>query len=409
VLDPTAIATVVGCLVAIIAAWYAYAPYRNQRILHERELFVETRRTIARDRHRLAADALALYGSIYKDARLPGMVTSQNLIPDAPISLHDVRVQLAPAPHWDHSLQAASRRLLPRRTGGRRMESYSEAISDLAVPSLWFDAPCYSLSEVEISGKEILLTVSLSSYFEGIDIAESLAHELAEHPKAGGLGDLRLRSRIESPVAFGTWPSVCAVSALVLRQDVEEVTFFLQERDPSKVAQAGGQIHLVPSGVYQPTASDPGTVQRDIKPLLTLCREFAEEYLGVEEARGDDGASLSYDQDEPYASLLRVMAGPDSSSHVLGIGMDPLTLCPEILVVSIFTAKAFDALFKDLKFSDAEGRLMGASRAGGRLIGFSFSRQTLDHLTSSPRLSPAARGTLECAWNHRRFLLGGKE
>lgn len=401
-MDAGTAATILGFGVAVVAARYAYLPYRAQKLEQERAKFVEVRGLIAERRAELTERALMLYDSQERDERLPGMLSSACLIPEAPVPIASVVVNIVQRSMPSAAWQKKARQLLPKRLGGERIGRYSEALGLLARPKLWFNAPCYSLEGLSVVNGTLLLQVSVISYFDGIDVSESLAHELAS--KGTGVVRLRrlpLRRMFPSPTVLSEVGTVAAVSALVLRVADGTATFYLHERDPRKVAMAGGQLHLAPSGVYQPSSGDLATVSRDRLPILTLCRELAEEYLGVEEARGADGAQLSYTDDEPYSSILAALSSSTSVCSLVGVGLDPLTLCPELLVMAALPGTVFDELFADLRYSDNEGRLVGAKRLRGRLIGFSFDEPTLSDLFEGGRLSPASQALLSEAWRHR--------
>lgn len=409
VIDPVSVATIVGCGVAILAAWYAAGPYVAQKRDQRRDVFVETRQRISQDRHRLTEKALGLYSERFTDPRLPGVLSSRDLIPDVPFRLSQLSVEVATRQPMSSVTQTrAYRQLLPRLRSGRPIERYSDAIAEYCPPSLWFNGLSFALQAVTLHDTAPSIQVGTLRYFEGIDTSEALAHELALKPNGKSMDDFPLRGEIRNPLDFSRFRSLAAVSALTLRLKDGGATFYLHERDPTKVAMAGGHFHLTPSGVYQPTSSDPITVIRDSSPILTLCREYAEEYLGVEEARGSAGASLSYTEDEPYKSILQALhleEGTGCGCWMMGIGVDPLTLAPEIICVVAIDHERFDSLFVDMLMQDSEGWFRGAKMRAGRLVGYDFTRSSIEHLSDSGRLSPVAAAALEIAWASRDLFL----
>src|SRR5262249_30666693 len=151
----------------------------------------------------------------------------------------------------------------------------------------------------------------------------------------------------------------------------------------------------------QPTAEDSSTLERDLSLWLTLCREYAEEYLGVEEAEGAAGGALSFTEDEAYASLYAAYelgAGPGS---VLGLGLDPLTLCPELVTVAVVDAAVFDELFGAIPIENSEGSMRGAKMKGGQVVGYAFDERSVLNLLTAERLSPATTAALTRAWEFR--------
>lgn len=402
------VAPLLGLMIAAMAARYAAGPHIAQRREEGRQAFAEARRQIARERPTLTEKMYQKHNSNHHDPRLPGLLTAPNLVPEFPIPIGNVEVDVNSRPFASSIVSSRKyRKMLPRKKSGGRIRRYSDAITDICPPGLWFDADCYALREVNMTKSSGKISFSRLSYFEGVDVAEALAHEAVRQNAWRMPSRNPIRNSVGCPLDFESRPTLVAVSALTLCVGSTSASFYLHERDSSKVAMAGGQVHLAPSGVHQPSATDPSTILRDVRPVFTLCREYAEEFLGVEEARGVRGASLSYEFDRPYSEILNLLMAPsteDSGCWMLGVGIDPLTFAAEMICVTLIPETMFNEVFSELKLEDEEGFLRGAAINSGKLIGYEFNASTIEYLVETGRLSPAANAALQCTWHHRSFL-----
>jgi hypothetical protein len=409
----TLVIAVIACLAAVVAAWYAYYAYRPQRHAVDRARFVQHREALGARRPELTRKALAYYSANAEaDLRLPGMLADTGWAPATPFPLDRLDVVLAgvsPAGAAGAQLREEARGILPRKETFRRYASYSEALGELARPKLYDDLPCYRLLSVDLQSDAPTLTVGLTTFFAAVDESEALAHEFAaESPRKEASPaqrrPLRIRGAVPDPYRVSDRTTIMSVSCLTVREGATGSTFYLHARDSSAVAIAGNLLHLAPSGVFQPTADDQATVIRDCSPWLTACREFAEEFLGVEEARGAGGTALSYEEDEPYRSLMRAYREGRVRIHVCGLGLDPLTLCGELVTIAVIDGDSFDTLFADLVTQNEEGTLRGGRLLKGRIEGFPFTEAAVLGFLGSDQLSPAARAALHVAWYSRSTL-----
>jgi len=409
--DPVLIVGAVACIAGVVAALYAYLPYRaNTRAASQRQ-FVNERRYLGENRSMLTAMALSAKNSLVLTG-LPGMLSQEEWISSDLIPIGQISVDLnwEEPPDFDTHLRRSASKMLPRAEPSGRFPNYSAALGELARPSLFQDLPCYRLLSARLNqngGAHI--RVGMTSFFRGIDESEAVAHEFARASKARrGFArnkslpsKLPIRTAVGNPFSSYERNMIFSISALTLRVDGATAKFFLHSRDSKAVAIAGNLLHLAPSGVFQPTSDDRQIARRDCSPWLTLCREYAEEFLGVEEAQGAAGVALSYTHDQPYAAINN--AYEDGSFRVLvcGIGLDPLTLCPELVAISCIDASVFDSLFHDLVVRNSEGFIRGKEMRAGRVVGYDFSSQTVSDLLASKRLSPAAYAALSRAWKLR--------
>lgn len=134
-----------------------------------------------------------------------------------------------------------------------------------------------------------------------------------------------------------------------------------------------------------------------------MMREYSEEFLGSAE-HGGDGEPADYSA-EPLAAFDRAYTSGGVRVFCLGVALDALTLWGEILTVAVYDGPTYDHLFADMVDSNAEGTVVKTGRVRPTSA-MPFTRHTIDELTASGRLAPAAAGCLELAWEHRRTILG---
>jgi hypothetical protein len=390
------------------AAYYGNPARKRERLEKSHEDFRTVRQYLGSERPFLTQKAFDLHrheGS----PTLTGMLAREEWCPDEPLPESAVGLQFISSGKLDEQpnrLKSIATSALPYHTNSDRYDRYSDALLGLAPPGLFDDQPCYRFLEADLRAPHPKLSCSLTSFFRAIDYSEAAAHEFArtswdnrhvEDPTSPDFiprRRLKLRMQLDSPLDTTERVTIFSVSSLTIRDDPTNPTFFLHRRDAKNVAIAGNLLHLAPSGVFQPTANQRATIERDFSLWLTLCREFAEEFLNVEEAKGQTGIALSYDDDEPYRSINDAYSTGEIRFYICGIGLDPLTLCPEVLGLTLIAPEAFDRIFGDLTPINDEGRLQGAGLRNGRVVGFPFEHQTINELLELETLSPAARASL---------------
>ena len=111
--------------------------------------------------------------------------------------------------------------------------------------------------------------------------------------------------------------------------------WFLLHRRSGATVQAGNTIHVVPSGQHQPSHAYYG-LDKDVSIWRTMVREFCEEIYNLKEAHGLSAAA----GDPLDFSKFRMIVDPifrsgASRVYLLGVGIDPVTSKPEILLVNI--------------------------------------------------------------------------
>jgi hypothetical protein len=343
----------------------------------------ETRAELNSSRGRLGEVASGLYPDVPRVAGTP-LLCRDDWIPDGPIPLETVTFE------WDDRpvppVVADPPDGLP---DGYR--TYAEAMAALAPPKVFEDRPSYRLlaahlgSGAERRGDRLLERVAEPSvlrlgparYFDGVNVGESVAHELA-----AGVDGLPLRARIGDPCDLGRRPALPAITTVTVTASARTsgpIRYVLHWRDPAKVAHAGGLHQVMPVGVFQPL--------RDEAPDMWRCmvREYAEEFLGGGEDYGEDFVQEEW----PFhRTLADARTRGRIRPYFLGLGVDPLTFALDLLTAVVIDADLFDDLFGGLVAVNDEGEVSMAAFDG----------------TVPEPMQPAGAAALSLAWRHRAAL-----
>ncbi|WP_433227390.1 hypothetical protein [Actinomadura formosensis] len=316
-------------------------------------------------RGRFGEVASALYPDAPRVAGRP-LLCRAGWIPDAPIPLADIRLE------WDE--RPAPPPVADPPDGlppGHR--TYAEAMGALAPPKVFEDRPSYRL----LDARPPVLRLGPARYFDGVNVGESAAHELA-----AGTPGLPLRTRIGDPCDLARRPALPAITTLTVTTSGSfpgAGSYVLHRRDPAKVAHAGGLHQVMPVGVFQPLGGE--------RPDMWRCmvREYAEEFLGMGEDYGD-----GFVQDDwPFHRAMTAAREEGRlRAHFLGLGIDPLTFALDLLTVVVIEHDLFDDLFGGLVAVNDEGTVAMAPFDG-----------------TVPRpMQPAGAAALMLAWRHRETL-----
>ncbi|MFI0447335.1 hypothetical protein [Actinomadura sp. 6N118] len=300
----------------------------------------------------------------------PGWVMAE------PVPLASVRLEWEPEPEPPAVADPAEG--LPEG-----FRTYAEAMAVLAPPTVFENRPAYRLLDADRQ----VLRFGPAHYFDGVNVGEAVAHELAARVADGpdvayvaDGADLPLRTRVGDPCDLSRRTTLVAITTLTIR-DGDPASYVLHWRDPAKVAHAGGLHHVMPVGVFQPLADEVG----DLDLWRSMQREYREEFLGSDEVS---------DWHEPgFASFATAFAAARDSGAVrpyaLGLGVDPLTFALDLLTVVIIAPGTFDRLFGELVRENDEGTVAMAAFDG----------------TVPQPMQPAGAAALELAWRHRDALL----
>jgi hypothetical protein len=402
---------VVSVVLAAIALWIGVPAYRRERA----STSVETFRSIRRDLHGRRASHTTGAASLFAaDDRLEhtAYMSAPAWRLSKPISLSDVNVTFVQQPKRPQitGRSSSAAHLLPSVVGTSRTRSYSDVIGsdDQLRPGLWWDAPSYDLLSFVGTDGRVEISCTSAQYFDMVDVCEAVGHEYVHNrgekvvPKRRSL---RFRSEIGDPFDIGRRPFVPAIPTLVLLQPAGgPATFLLHARDGAAVASASGLKHVF-GGQFQPSSRHSIDHAEEADIWLAVARELAEEMLDFKEANGSAGGRLSF-ADEPLASLDSMRRDGHLKVWLLGLGLDPLTLWPDLLTVAVIDDEVFRRRFPELPTSNSEGVFVGASSNGKELRGFDFVQSRVDAITADDGTHPAAAACIRLAWKHRAMILG---
>ncbi|MGQ0774810.1 MAG: helix-turn-helix domain-containing protein [Pseudonocardiales bacterium] len=299
----------------------------------------------------------------------------------------------------------------PWAAKGTRYGRYSHALCDLARPTLFDNRLSYRLLDVEWTPTGGRLGFGYTSYFETFDVCEVAAHEFAEAWLRAGrtlpsLANLPLRRHITDPFDLAARPALLSINTLTIRRDpIDGHRIYLHQRDAKSVAAAGGMLHVMPAGTFQPAGLAPAHQVNDFSLWRNIQREYSEEFLGNPEHDGNSVDPIGYEHDEPFRSFAAARDAGDFRIFAMAVALCPLSLSADLLTVAVIEAPVFDRLFADMVSVNEEGAAV-STVAGRPVAGIPFTSQTHERLGAEP-LSSIARACIELVWEHRHTLLAG--
>lgn len=378
-------------------------------VLASQRRWRESRHRLNRSRFRLSRAAERLYEG---EPSVRGLMTADMWIPKEPVPLEDVAIQwraITPDPLID-GCEVESGSVRPLSSASERYRFYAEAMGDLARPNLFEDRPCYRLVEVAGENDKPLLTFGRATFFDIVNVCEAAAHEFAQaaepcSPALPDLGSLPFRRLIGNPCDLTRRAVVPAISVLTIRRSERDgSTVVLHRRDGAKVAHAGGLYQVMPVGVFQPASSAPWNEANDFDLWRSIAREYCEEFLGQDELKGE-AAPIDYERWPFFNALDKARSSGHLRVFWLGLGIDPLSLVADLLVVAVFDDEAFDELFDGMVSTNAEGEVVGATGGGNGTTGIPFTEEAVVRFAHNEPMQAAGAAVLHLAWLHRDTLV----
>jgi hypothetical protein len=181
-------------------------------------------------------------------------------------------------------------------------------------------------------------------------------------------------------------------------------TFPMMHR--SRTGSAAGTFHVVPAGEFQPTNNSPVAWRDHCTLWQTVLREFSEELLLDDEAKSGGLDMRALAAREQMVPLVQLIRSGDWKTYFLGMGLDPLTLKPELLLVSIIDLQHFvDAVSlpapgRRLPEKNSEGDIRGGPQGWGEEL----TASNLSRYRDDPIMLPAASGCIELFQRHREHF-----
>ncbi|CAM5456647.1 hypothetical protein SAVIM338S_02889 [Streptomyces avidinii] len=375
-----------------------------------------TRRELNRHRADLTQAAARLYPDVPRAGNSPVLTRESWMWPE-PVDFADIELswltQTCPPVVSGREKESASVR--PLAANGAKFDRYTQAIRMIDRPSLFVNRPSFRLLDVARANGRPKLSFGYTTYFDMADVCEGVAHELASAwLKTGSdpawIGDpswaeLPFRALVGDPFDLAHRPLLPSIDTLTIRLGPEGASFPLHHRSASNVALAGGNYHVMPAGVFQPSSVMPWDQSNDFNLWRNVLREYAEEFLGDPEADGSSGEPIDYDGTEPFRTLNQARREGKVRPFCFGIGLDPLTLAGEILSVVVIDADVYDSVFSGMVSRNSEGSVV-AGRAGSSSAGIEFTEPNIRRLLDNEPLASAAAACLDLAWQHRGLILG---
>ncbi len=206
------------------------------------------RLVLNQNRHQLTQAANQLYAGA-AHVGTTTLLCREEWVPDRPLPLDQVALAWLTQPPAPAVTGTGDESAHVRPTEGddRRYPAYADAIAALDPPALFENRPAYRLLAANLAQRAGRGRLDLASgrYFDGVNIGEALAHELADawHDDLGSIAwrVLPFRELIGDPFDLARRVTIPAVTTLTIRRKNGEASFLLHWRDPAKVTHAGGR------------------------------------------------------------------------------------------------------------------------------------------------------------------------
>jgi transcriptional regulator with XRE-family HTH domain len=401
----TATAVDVTLLDQVVAPVVAVDP----AVSASQEEWRRVRRNLNTRRVPLARSVAGLYGGRHFEDT--GLLVDEGWLPDQPVRLSDISLEHDPQapPPAVVGTDPATTASRPLAGPGRHFYRYCQAIRTLDHPRLFENRHAWRLLDLAWADQLGHMDFGDTTYFDQLDLAEALAHEAAAnlidargHVAPPSWRGLTARRTIGDPFDLTRRPLAVSTNTLTLRRDRDGASFVLHDRSAGSVAVAGGMLHVMPCGVFQPSSIQPAAQTADFSLWRNIQREYSEEFLANPEHDGS-GAPIDYTA-PPFNAMQQAIEDGRLRVYCLGVGLDALTLYGEILTVAVFDADVYDRLFADMVDVNEEGAVVKTGRVHPTSA-IPFTEHMVAELLDSGRLAPAAAGVLTLAWRNRRTIL----
>jgi transcriptional regulator with XRE-family HTH domain len=383
----------------------------EQPVITSQQEWMRTRRRLNTDHLRLAQTAAQLYPESARITSL-GLLSRPDWTFPEPVDLDAITLIYngrAASPTVKGNEPFASH-VRPLHAIGGRYQRYSQAIRDIARPTLFENRYSWRLVDVDLGDDGGQLAFGDMNYFDAMDISEAVAHETAvvHQDNDGSLAPatwrgLHLRSAIGDPFDLSRRAAVLSINTLTIRRDSTSASVILHSRNAANVATSGGIIGVMPAGVFQPSTVRAGDHHQDFNLWRNIMREYSEEFLGNPEHDGD-GPGADYTT-EPFRSMDAARAAGRVRVFALGLAIGALDLWAGLETVAVFDADVFDEFFANLVHVNDEGTVVRIGR-NQPTVHVPFTHEVIEDLWASGRLAPETGYSLRRAWQFRGSVLG---
>ena len=274
---------------------------------------------------------------------------------------------------------------------------YSASLVNDAGQGNLFDGTIYRPLNISIDDQgNIEILAGRGKYFDYLDTSEAICFARAGRIRTGKSPRINM-SAVRDPFDLRNRVASLGVNTLTIRASPIRTSFLLHGRNMN-LENESSSIHVIPAGEFSPSDISPASFKTDFDLWRNIMREYAEELLGVPEAQGRGGRSIDYSLDSPYADLEAAKASGQLHAYVLGIGLDPLCLKPELLTVVIISESIFATIFRNLVAENVEGTVISGSE------GIEWTEENVNLCVSNPDTTLSARACISLAWKNRAAL-----
>lgn len=330
----------------------------------------------------LTARVLPFYEAFNADSEIP-LIAPRDWALDRPLPLS--RMKLAwDAAARDDNVMAALAEAYGRDNPGRQLD----------------DLDCFRLLKIERSNGQFLLHFGETSYFRFFGWTRALIDEVkaalsgADTP----LGVmLPLRGRPQLAFDLTRRSAVLGVNCILLVVgEPDGDAFYLHRRSSTAVAEAAGAVHILPSGTFQPRVSDGAFEDFDLQDFVL--RELFEELFDEDASHLAALLGDRHPNDSDATELLAELALRTLNMFCLAIGLDPLTLKPELVATLVFDVSGLGQAGRHIFRSNHEGYLFRVPLSDDNLLRWSRHDGVI----------PAGRTALALTRRHLSSLLNAK-
>ncbi len=186
----------------------------------------------------------------------------------------------------------------------------------------------------------------LGTYFDYINTSEVLGVELANwlinNPSKTLDRPLPFRGSREDAFELSNRAAYPGINCLTVLLNYSSKKFqlprnnyfLLHKRDETQM-QAQNSVHVIPAGGHQGIAAD--AIKEDTAMWRTLVREFAEELYDKEDLSRQSSSWIDFLANRDILEIKRLFDAPSPAvkPYLMGFGLDPITLKPEVLCVEV--------------------------------------------------------------------------
>lgn len=374
-----------------LAQWRSSKRDRHERIVQAAV------RDAGADQPSTAKQALADADPAWLPDGIP-MLAKADWLLDTPVSLDEIAITLEEEDANGATLVRAKKRAARLLPGS--FSSYSQTIIE-KVPGMahLYDGIIYRPLEVRPAHGVLGLLFTKGHYFDTLDTTEVLAYEAELAGQKRFKRTSSYRKWLGDPFDLRRRSSSLGIITLTIRREGTKSGFYMHRRDGKKVLLGPNLVHVVPAGEFTPSDVGDGSFRADFDLWRNVMREYAEEFLDIEEAYGK-GRTLDFERAMPYKQLNRGRRNGQLKIFAFGVALDPLTWKPELLTVCVIESKLFDSVFRGLVARDEEGVII----SGPNERGIPFTDKCIGDYVDGSDTRFAGVSCLKLALQHREVL-----